>query len=71
MRPYNPKPTLKANFWAGEGEIGNLDEFRKHDSLLRLDLLKDWIYDLEQEYNKTLEEHRQKREQRRIQRGQS
>jgi hypothetical protein len=70
MRAYNPKPTLKANFYAGEGEIGNLDEFRKHDTLMRLDLLKDWIYDLEQEYNRTFEEHQERRKLRRIQHGQ-
>lgn len=70
MRAYNPKPTLKANFDAGEGEIGNLDEFRKHDTLMRLDLLKDWIYDLEQEYNKTFDEHQNKRERRRLHHGQ-
>jgi len=48
---YNPKPTLKADFNAGEGEVGNLENFRAaHDGLMRMDLLKDWIYFLEKEY---------------------
>jgi hypothetical protein len=48
---YNPKPTLKADFDAGEGEVGNLENFRAyHDGLMRMDLLKDWIGILEHEY---------------------
>ena len=48
---YNPKPTLKADFGAGEGDIGNLENFRAyHDGLMRMDLLKDWIGILEHEY---------------------
>ena len=48
---YNPKPTLKADFDAGEGNVGNLENFRAyHDGLMRMDLLKDWIGILEQEY---------------------
>jgi hypothetical protein len=44
------KPTLKANWSDGSGDIGNLEEWRKHDCLLRADLLQDWIHDLEKEY---------------------
>lgn len=69
-RLHYSKVSLKANFETGEGEIGNLEAWREHNSLLRLDLLKDWIYDLEQEYNKTLEEHREQRKLRRQQHGQ-
>ena len=48
---YNPKPTLKADFNAGEGDVGNLENFRAcHDGLMRMDLLKDWIGILEHEY---------------------
>jgi hypothetical protein len=50
------KPTLKANWSEGSGEIGNLEAWRKHDCMLRADLLQDWIYDLEQEYMITLEQ---------------
>jgi hypothetical protein len=50
------KPTLKANWSEGSGEIGNLDEWRKHDMMLRADLLQDWLYDLEKEYQLTLQE---------------
>ena len=48
---YNPKPILKADFNAGEGDVGNLENFRAyHDGLMRMDLLKDWIGILEHEY---------------------
>jgi hypothetical protein len=56
MRYSTSKPTLKANWFEGSGEIGNLEEWRKHDMMLRADLLQDWIHDLEQEYQLTLEE---------------
>ena len=48
---YNPKPILKADFNAGEGDVGNLEVFRaSHDGLMRMDLLKDWIGILEYHY---------------------
>lgn len=50
------KPTFKWRLDDGEGSIGNLEEFRKFDPLLRADLLKDWIGDLNVEYEKALEE---------------
>jgi hypothetical protein len=50
------KPTLKANWFEGSGEIGNLEEWRKHDCLLRADLLQDWIHDLTKEYNHAVSE---------------
>lgn len=47
----NAKITLKANFQAGEGDIGNIEKFRSENyAMLRLDLLADWIDLLEQEY---------------------
>jgi hypothetical protein len=47
----NAKITLKANFQAGEGDIGNIDRFRSENyAMLRLDLLADWIALLENEY---------------------
>lgn len=49
------KPTLKWDLENGEGSIGNLDSFREFDPIMRLDLLKDWINDLQEEYNFTLE----------------
>jgi hypothetical protein len=49
------KLTLKANFNAGEGDIGNVLEFRySNDPLMRADLLKDWIFLLEEEYEEAL-----------------
>jgi hypothetical protein len=51
------KPTFKANFDSGEGSIGNLEKFREaHDGLMRADLLKDWIYFLEIEYQQALDD---------------
>jgi len=50
------KPTLKWDFENGEGSIGNLDKFRELDSLMRLDLLSDWISELEQEHERASED---------------
>lgn len=50
------KPTLKANFFTGEGCIGNIEKFRELDSLIRLDLLRDWIYELTNEYESASKE---------------
>jgi len=59
---YNPKPTLKADFNAGEGEVGNLENFRAyHDGLMRMDLLKDWIGILEHEYRVARIDNRRER----------
>lgn len=59
---YNPKPTLKADFNAGEGEVGNLENFRAyHDGLMRMDLLKDWIGILEHEYRLARIDNRRER----------
>ena len=53
------KPTLKANFANGEGEIGNLEKFnRENDALMRADLLQDWIGLLTHEYTKAVLEMR-------------
>lgn len=50
------KPTLCYNSDAGEGHIGNLENFRQEDRVIRMDLLVDWIYELEEEYKKTMKE---------------
>ena len=55
-RLHHSKVSLKANFETGEGGIGNLEAWREHNPLLRLDLLKDWIYDLQSEYDMTHKE---------------
>ena len=54
MNYSTAKPTLRANWFEGSGQIGNLKEWRKHDCLLRADLLKDWIHDLSVEYDRTV-----------------
>ena len=49
------KPTLKWDLDSGEGSIGNLDSFRQEfNTIMRLDLLQDWIHDLQEEYNETI-----------------
>jgi hypothetical protein len=59
---YNAKPTLKADFGAGEGEVGNLENFRAyHDGLMRMDLLKDWIGILQHEYELATKDNRRER----------
>ncbi len=50
------KPTFKWDYENGEGSIGNLDKFRELDSLMRLDLLSDWISELEQEHERASED---------------
>lgn len=52
MSGYYIKPTLCVK--GEEGYLGNLANFRKHDFIIRLDLLQDWIHDLELEYKLTL-----------------
>lgn len=52
------KITLKASFETGEGCIGNIEKWRENSALMRADLLKDWIYDLELEYEKALVDFR-------------
>jgi hypothetical protein len=42
----------------GEGEIKMSDEFDSYNTLLKLDLLKDWCYLLDEEYDKKREEYR-------------
>lgn len=51
------KPTFKWDLENGEGSIGNLDKFRQLDSLLKLDLLSDWVTDLQQEHERAFKEH--------------
>jgi len=48
------KPTLC--YQDPEGFVGNLDAFREQDITWRLDVLQDWIYALEEEYEKTMKE---------------
>ena len=49
---FNPKITLKADFFNGEGDIGNLELWRNyHAPLLRADILQDWIGLLQKEYD--------------------
>jgi hypothetical protein len=50
------KLTLKADFSNGEGSIGNVAEWRENEPLLRADILKDWIYELQQEYDLAVKE---------------
>ena len=37
------KLTLKADFFSGEGLVGNVSKFRENPALLRIDLLNDWM----------------------------
>ena len=49
-----PKPTFKVNIHTGEGSIGNWEKFRELDIMFRADLLQDWLFEIDAEYNKTL-----------------
>jgi len=52
----NAKLTLKANFETGEGDIGNIDKWAENEPLLKVDILRDWIHLLQDEYNIAHEE---------------
>jgi hypothetical protein len=49
-----PKPTFKIDTNNFEGSIGNLENFRELDKVARADLLQDWLTELIEEYNLTL-----------------
>ena len=40
----------------GEGEFNVSLEFKNENSLLKLDIMKDWLVMLKEEYNNTLDE---------------
>ena len=40
----------------GEGEFNISLEFKNENSLLKLDIMKDWLVMLKEEYNNTLDE---------------
>ena len=44
--------SLIADYEFGEGNIKLNDRFLESSRLMQIDLLKDWIYDLEKEYEK-------------------
>jgi hypothetical protein len=50
---------LKASFDNGEGSISVPESFKNCYPLLKADILKDWIYDLEEEYKKARQEMRE------------
>ena len=56
MRFY--KPTLCLDFESVEGNLGNLENWRKQDGLFRADILQDWIGLLQQEYELALKDMR-------------
>jgi len=43
---------LKASIDNGEGSISLGSEFSNENALWKMDVLSDWIYDLEEEYEK-------------------
>ena len=44
---------LKLSEQSGDGHIDIPEEWNTYDTLLRMDILKDWIYSLQQEYDST------------------
>ena len=46
---------LDANIDAGEGEMRVMPHFEKMNTLWQLDVLKDWIWDLQELYNKKVD----------------
>jgi hypothetical protein len=43
---------LRANFDSGEGEVVLPTEIMRESDLWRMDVIRDWIYDLTEEYSK-------------------
>ena len=43
---------LVADYEFGEGNIKMSERFLESSGLMQIDMLKDWIYDLEKEYEK-------------------
>lgn len=48
------RPALRADFEGGMGHVTFPTEWRLNDAMLRADLLKDWIEELEFEYQLAL-----------------
>ena len=46
---------LDVNFDTGEGTIRIMPHFKKMNAIWQLDLLGDWIYDLQKLYNKKVD----------------
>ena len=46
---------LDANIDTGEGEMRVMPHFEKMNTLWQLDVLEDWIYDLQKLYNKKVD----------------
>ncbi len=49
---------LRLNAWSGEGSAKLPKWFEKYPPLWRMDILKDWIYDLEEEYERSRKDFR-------------
>jgi hypothetical protein len=47
---------FKMDLDCGEGEFNPSLKFKNENSLLKLDIMKDWIVMLKKEYNNTLDE---------------
>lgn len=52
------KPRLKADVLNGEGSVSFPIDWTENDPLLRLDLLQDWIADLNQAYKEAFADNR-------------
>jgi hypothetical protein len=51
---------LNANLDLGEGSVGITAEYKRCGALLRADILKDWIYDLERLYEEAITDMRER-----------
>jgi len=46
---------LDADVFSGEGQIRIMPHFKKMNTLWQLDVMKDWIWELQREYNKRVD----------------
>ena len=46
---------LDADVFSGEGQIRIMPHFKKMNTLWQLDVMRDWIWELQREYNKRVD----------------
>jgi len=54
----NEKPSLKADFDSGEGDVLFPKQWHVNNDLLKSDILKDWVNLLTQDYDKAMADWR-------------
>ena len=56
QEPVICEPVLHANYETGEGRVSVPNGWEEMDAILRADLLRDWLYDMEKLYKQATKE---------------